>query len=238
MLTFKQFLLESDESDHHFHYSHKAGLTHLSGHMSGTGIKGAEQERLSQTKDNRIKKRVYFYPPVGGGHLPRPEQGLGHHIYSAKAENLHDATKPSEAANKIAATAKEHEAKGEHPGNAFERAVLDHGFHGYKTSNMHVVMNHDVAVKHHCTTQGKTFADHKFDTSEKKKSVFDGAPNKEGEHTSSNLNQHQSLFYLKHKEALQKAAPSIKMQYGKLNVHKDHLSGLHKELEKHKDHPL
>lgn len=237
MLTFKQFLLESEDQEY-IHYSHKPNLTHLSGNMSGSGIKGAEQERLGQTKDNRIKKRVYFYPPVSGGHLPRPEAGLGSHVYKAKLDNMHDARKPSPEANKIAATAKEHEAKGEHPGNAFERAVVDHGYHGYHTDNMSVVLNKDVAVKHHGTSNGHTFADHKIDTSEKKKSVFDGIPNKEGEHSSSNLSSHQTLFFLKHKNDLQKAAPSVKMQYGKLYVHKDHMDALHKELEKHTGHPL
>jgi len=235
MLTFKQYILESE--DHYVHYSNKPNLTHLSGGMSGSGIKGAEQERLSQTKDSRIKKRVYFYPPVAGG-LPRPEQGLGTHTYKAKLHNMHDATKPSPEGNKIAATAKEHEAKGEHPGNAFEKAVVDHGYHGYHTANMSVVLNHDVPVSYHGSSAGKHFVDHKIDTSEKKKSVFDGIPNKDGEHSSSNLNSHQTMFWIKHKESLQKAAPSAKMQYGKMYVHKDHLDNLHKELEKHKDHPF
>lgn len=237
MITFKQFLTES-EDQHYIHYSHKPNLTHLSGGMSGTGIKGAEQERLSQTKDQRIKKRVYFYPPVGGGHLPRPESGLGSHVYKAKLDNMHDARKQSPEATKIAATAREHVAKGEHPGNAYERAVVDHGYHGYHTDNMSVVLNKDVPVKYHGQSHGHTFADHKFDTKEKAKSVFDSAPNKDGEHSSSLLKSHQTEFFYKHKESLQKSAPSLKMQYGRLNVHKDHIDALHKELEKHPGHPL
>ena len=66
MKTFKTYLYEKENEDSHptiyTHYSHASDLNHLSGNMSGTGIKGAEQERLKGTTDSRIKSRVYFYP--------------------------------------------------------------------------------------------------------------------------------------------------------------------------------
>ena len=236
MRTFLQYLAEKEEPTF-VHYSHKPDIKSLSGGMSGSGIKGAEEERLKSTKDSRIKKRVYFYPSVAGG-LPRPESGLGSHVYHAKLSNMHDATTHSEASNKIAKTAQEYVAKGEHPDNAYEIAVVHHGFKGYSTPNMSVVLNHDVPVKYVGSSVGKHFVDHKFDTKEKTKSVFDGIPNKDGEHSSSMLTNTQTSFWLKHKESLKSAAPSIAMKYGRLSIHKDHLESLKKELTKHTDHPF
>lgn len=236
MKTFLQYLAEQAEAAY-THYSHSPNLTQLSGAMSGRGIKGAEQERLAHTKDERIKKRVYFYPPVSGG-VPRPEAGLGVHMYHAKLENMHDATRPSPEANKIALRAKEYIAKGEHPSNAYESAVLDSGFHGYHGGNMSVVLNKDVKVKYAGTSLGKTFKDHVIDTKEKTRSIFDGIPNSEGHHTSSTMTGNQAMFWAKNKEHLQKVAPSAKMQYGRLSVHKDHLEDFKREVEKYPDNPL
>jgi len=50
------------------HYGNRPGLSYLTGSSSGTGIKGAEQERLNKPgTDPRIKRRVYFYLPTEGG---------------------------------------------------------------------------------------------------------------------------------------------------------------------------
>ena len=58
------------------HYGRQPNLRVLSGHSNGTGIKGAEDQRLKESTDPRIKQRVYFYTPVDGG-IPQPEVGLG-----------------------------------------------------------------------------------------------------------------------------------------------------------------
>jgi hypothetical protein len=232
--TFKQYLAEQAEQDF-YHYSHSPDLTKLSGDSYGSGIGGAEDARVAQSTDPRIKKRVYFYPSVSGG-FPRPETGLGAHMYQAKLDNLHDASKPSPEGTKIAMAAQERISKGEHPSNAFESSVLDAGYHGYRTQNLAVVLNKDVPVTHIGTTAGKTFADPKFDTSEKKKSVFDSAPNKSGEHTSSMLTPAQSMFWIKHSKELN--VPTLRMEYGRMTVHKDHLGTFQKELEKFPNHPF
>lgn len=243
MKTFKEFLLERDEpivnDSMGIHYSHKPELTNLRATMSGSGIKGAEQERLRSAKDDRIKKRVYFYPHLGSHDtLPRPEEGLGIHAYEAKLPNMFDARTHSKETNKISTKAKEYEAKGEHPSNAFESAVLDHGYHGYHTPNMSVVLNKDVPAKYIGSRIGKKFVDIKQDTTPTKHSVFESMPSKTGEHISSMLSNEQSMFFLKHKKDLQAAAPSLKQQYGRLNIHKDDLPKLQQELEKHKNHPF
>lgn len=236
MKTFLEYLKE-DVNAPYIHYSNRQGLTQLSGSMSGSGIKGAETERLAQTKDSRIKKRVYFYPPVQGA-LPKPEVGLGIHTYEADLDNMHDARKQSVDGNNIATTAKKHVESGEHPQNAFERAVLDHGFKGYHTDNMSVVLNHDVPVKYVGSSVGKNFKTPLVNTKESKKSVFEGIPNKQDEHSSSLLNPSQVSFWQKNQEKMKSAAPSTRMQYGRLYVHKDHLDGLKNELDKHEHHPF
>jgi len=237
MKTFKEYLAEKEEKLY-THYSHSSGLTHLSGDMSGSAIKGEDQTRLAETKDPRIKKRVYFYPPVSSG-LPRPEQGLGVHMYHAYLENMHDTTNPSPEADRITQKAKEHVANGEHPENAYESAVLDSGFHGYHTGTMSVVLNRDVKVKYAGSSLGKKFADQVEGTKERKKSVFDGTPNSEDRHTSStSMTGKQSVFWSQHKAHLQKSVPSMKIENGRLSVHKDHLSDLKNELAKYPEHPF
>lgn len=238
MRTFKQYLSEKEENSViGIHYAKNPNLNTLYGHMSGTGIKGAEQDRLSHTKDSRIKKRVYFYPSQGEN-LPQPEQGLGNHAYEAKLTNMLDASKNSPEVAKVTAKAKEYTAKGEHPSNAFESALLDLGHHGYHTQNMSVVLNKDVPVKYIGTTAGRKLVVPKTDTTPSKHSVFDVAPNKSGEHESSILKPEQISFFQKNKDSLKAAAPSVKMQYGRLSVHKDHIDDLKRELDKHPTNPL
>jgi hypothetical protein len=118
------------------HYGRQAGLSVLSGSSSGTGIKGAEQDRLSAPGvDPRIKRRVYFYIPTSVG-IPQSEIGLGAHVYMADLDGLynpHTTTKP------IAKS-----------GNALETAVLDAGYKGYVNPEQGsiVVLDQDVPVRY------------------------------------------------------------------------------------------
>jgi hypothetical protein len=157
MLNFSQFLAEREQTPakgttvHGIHYSHTAGLTNLEGARSGTGIKGAEQKRLGETKDTRIKKRVYFYNKHEGEKLPTThESGLGSHVHSATLHHIYDPQHAStEEYHAVKKTADKHVYDGEESGNAFERAVVDHGYHGYTNRGMTVVLNHDhVPVKY------------------------------------------------------------------------------------------
>lgn len=119
------------------HFGRQGGLTRLSGSSFGTGIKGAEQERLKEATDPRIKKRVYFYLPTGGGkQVPMPEIGLGVHVYSADLSGLYNV---ATATQNIRGT-----------GNAFESAVLDAGYRGYVNPEQGtvVVLNQDVPVEY------------------------------------------------------------------------------------------
>jgi hypothetical protein len=156
MQTFKQFLSEREEpikgdTIHGLHYSHKEGLSSLDGNKYGTGIKGAEAKRLGETKDERIKKRVYFYHADAGEKVSKVhESGLGQHTYSATLHKMYNPEKASpEHSKEIRDTAAKHVYNGEDHSNAFERAVVDHGYHGYVNRGMAVVLNHhDVPVKY------------------------------------------------------------------------------------------
>lgn len=240
MFTFKQYLLEKESQQNAvtgIHYSHRPDITELSGHAYGKGIRGEESERLKQSKDNRIKNRVYFYPSQGEN-LPQPESGLGNHAYEAKLPHMLDARKSSPEMAKVAARAKEYIANGEHPSNAFESAVVDSGHHGYLTDSMHVVLNRNVKVKYIGTTKGRNLVHATHDTKPKHQSIINTVSNKDGEHESSMLTPEGHAFWNKHKDSLKLAAPSIKLQYGRVNVNKKHLEDLNKELEKHPNHPL
>jgi hypothetical protein len=120
------------------HYGRQAGLTRLSGANFGTGINGAEQERLSQATDPRIKKRVYFYLPVAGG-IAQPEIGLGAHVYTADLSGLYDFSKDPIIRGKD---------------NALESAILDAGYKGYINTEQGtaVVLDTNVPVTYQGTS--------------------------------------------------------------------------------------
>ena len=95
------------------HYS-KGQRTSLSGAYYGSGLKGAEAERLANAEDSRIKKRVYFYTDEGKGVIP--EAGVGAFAHEAKLDNLYDATTGKIKGSSL---------------NDFESKVLDAGYDGY-----------------------------------------------------------------------------------------------------------
>jgi hypothetical protein len=117
------------------HFGNHPGLSLLAGSSNGTGIKGAEDERVKQSTDPRIKQRVYFYSPVDGG-IPQPETGLGGSVYRADLEEIYN---PATADVPIRGS-----------GNSFESALLDAGYNGYvdPSSGIIVVLGRDVPVKH------------------------------------------------------------------------------------------
>lgn len=86
----------------------------------GTGIKGAEYNRVMAAADKRLRKRVYFYVNEGQGVFP--EEGVGAFAHRRLFDNLYDSkADPLGLASTDA--------------NAFESAVLDAGFDGYYSRN-------------------------------------------------------------------------------------------------------
>jgi hypothetical protein len=133
------------------HYG-KAKTERLSGGMFGSGIRGEESKRLAQSRDPRIKRRVYFYIPNDAGSVMRPEAGLGQHVYTQTFDNI--LPSGDEMTHLYRSVDKDF--------NAFESAVVDAGYDGYAVpaQGMMVVLNHNVPVKyeglaHELRTEGK-----------------------------------------------------------------------------------
>jgi hypothetical protein len=121
------------------HYG-KSRVDVLSGSFYGSGIRGAEASRLAQSRDPRIKRRVYFYVPLETGAMPRPEAGLGNFVYQQTLNNI---LPPGEIMSRLYNEA-------EQDANAFESAVVDAGYDGYAVPSMGmmVVLNHNVPVEY------------------------------------------------------------------------------------------
>ncbi len=97
------------------HYS-KQPRERLDSSYFGTGISGAEVERVAGATDPRIKQRIYFY--VNNGRPIKPEEGVGSHAHQAQLDNLYDyVSDPLDL--RVTNTAA-----------GFESALLDKGFDG------------------------------------------------------------------------------------------------------------
>lgn len=128
---------------HGIHYSHAPGLTYLSGHMYGTGIRGAEGPRLAKAIDPRIKNRIYFYNKTTDK-LPSAETGLGQHIYESHLNHIFDGSKatPTEA-DLVQVLKAKYLNMGADNASAFESALVDAGYHGYTNGHSTIVLNKD-----------------------------------------------------------------------------------------------
>lgn len=97
------------------HYS-SAAREALDGRKYGTGLKGAERNRIDQSQDARLKDRVYFYVDEGSG--IRPESGVGGIKHEVKSDNLYDINSDPLGLRQA-------------DSSLMESAILDAGFDGY-----------------------------------------------------------------------------------------------------------
>jgi len=183
------------------HYGKQAGLSMLSGTSSGTGIKGAEQQRLAQPNvDPRIKRRVYFYLPMAGG-IPQAEIGLGTNVYTANLSNLYD---PSSGVLKVPSEP-----------NAFESFILDSGYRGYinREQGTAVVLNSDVPVKAIGKSTEQAVVPRKVE-----RVVAAVKTRAEGDELVRKPTNDEMAGIIKARPALTKAAPSFKLEFGEARV--------------------
>lgn len=124
------------------HYG-KTQVDTLDASKYGTGLRGAERSRLDQSKDDRIKRRAYFYIQRNDGTMPQPEAGVGNFVYTQRFDNI---LGPGPELRRIFES-----ANGD--SNAFESAVVDAGYDGYALPNMGmmVILNHNVPVNYQGT---------------------------------------------------------------------------------------
>lgn len=99
------------------HFSRQPRTT-VNGAFYGTGLRGAERDRVFNGDDQRLRSRVYFYVDEGKGVVP--EAGVGGVAHSAELTNLYDINSDP---LKLAA-----QGGGV---NAIESRILDAGFDGY-----------------------------------------------------------------------------------------------------------
>jgi len=178
------------------HFGQRAGLSQLSGLSNGTGIRGAEDQRLKEATDLRIKRRVYFYSPVSGG-IPQPEVGLGGNVYQTDLENLYN---PSTATRPLSGS-----------GNTFESSVLDAGYDGYldPMSGVIVVLGRDVPAK-----QIGNISDFNLIQRVAKRVVMPTRTTVSGDELVRKPEPAELMALVKNRDILLKAAPSFRMEYG------------------------
>ena len=178
------------------HYGKVAGLTQLAGSSNGTGIKGAEDQRLKEATDPRIKQRVYFYVPVAGG-IPQPEVGLGGSVYQSDLANIYD----SRVATRSLSGS----------GNSFESAVLDAGYDGYTDpeSGVVVVLGRDVPVK-----QIGNLSDFKIVPRLIERIIPKVTTRAEGDELVRKPQGQEMMAIIKNRMAIEAGAPSFRLEYG------------------------
>lgn len=99
------------------HYGTGARNT-LSAAFYGTGLKGAERQRLEGAENADIRPRIFFYVDKGNG--IRPEAGVGGYAHRVQLNNLYDVWSDPLGLRKA------------NPGaNNWERALMKAGFDGY-----------------------------------------------------------------------------------------------------------
>lgn len=182
------------------HYGKVGQLNSLSGAMNGTGIRGAENTRVAQATDPRIRQRVYFYLPVEGG-IPQPESGLGQHVYKADLSNLYDINSQQ---MRLPADS-----------NAMDSAILDAGYSGYfNEAQGTVVMFGSVPVSYQGTSDqfNKVMRQPKV---AKPKNVT----RTEGDMLVRKPEGQEVMEVIRAKQAgINQAAPSFEMSYGEARV--------------------
>jgi len=193
------------------HYGKAAGLSRLSGAAFGSGIKGAEQARLNEPGvDPRIKKRVYFYLTNNNADMPRPEIGLGAHVYRATLGNMFDMATASVAdKQRVQSLRKTPDA------NGFESAVLDAGYRGYlnREQGTAVVLNADVPVVYEGLAEAGRMRDRVI-----QRQVQAVATRTEGDELVRKPTNDEMVSIIKARPALAEAAPSFKLQFGEARV--------------------
>ena len=193
------------------HYGKTAGLSRLSGTSFGTGIKGAEQARLAEAGvDPRIKKRVYFYLTNNNADMPRPEIGLGQHVYRATLGNLYDPANASKAERQRVESNRKTAGA-----NGFESAVLDAGFRGYvnREQGTAVVLNADVPVAYEGVADASKMRDR---TITRVQQAIETRV--EGGELVRKPTSDEMTGIIKARPALAKAAPSFKLEFGEARV--------------------
>ena len=178
----------------------------LDGRYFGRGLKGAEQSRLAEATDPRIKERVYFYVDEGKG--VTPEAGVGGYAHAASVDNLYNVQGDPLKLFKAGDT------------NGSESRVLDAGFDGYYFPNY--VNGQGIAI-----VLGNASRGIKVQPTEYAKGMAPATPAQPYKRglSSKELNTIDMA-------AVQEAAPSAKLRAGTFQVDEAELDAARAELTK------
>ena len=125
----------------------------------GTGLRGLEQERLSEKANADIRNRVYFYVDNGAG--VRAESGVGGSPHVIKLNNLYD-TKADPLKfikNATGATAAERF-------NKWERSIKEAGFDGYLIKDQTASQDYATLIGKHAVKTKLSLAKTSFPSAE------------------------------------------------------------------------
>lgn len=197
-----------------YHFS-KQARSSLNSNFYGTGLKGAEADRLAGDNAD-IRPRIFFY--VNKGHGVRAESGVGSYGHHVRLDNLYDVFK--DELNLVKGV----RGQSGNRENNWERAVLDAGFDGYLAVDPVMPQGYAVLVgkKHTNVPVALTQAPGANPNPVTQVPVDDSATRQEG----SELVRKpvgQEMVQLAHpaKQAkIRTVAPSFKMQYGYMRVDK------------------
>ena len=195
-----------------YHFS-KQARTSLSADYYGTGLKGAEADRLGGQANADIRPRVFFYVNKGSG--VRAESGVGGYGHHVQLDNLYDIYQ--DALGLIKGTRGMPDRT-----NAWERAVMEAGFDGYLSDDP--IMPQAFAVllgkKHGAVPVDQTQAPGAQPNPVMERPVDPGATKTEGGELVKKPNATEMIQLVNpaRRAKVQAAAPSFKLQYGSFRV--------------------
>jgi hypothetical protein len=176
----------------------------------GTGLKGAEAQRLDG--ENDIRPRIFFYVDKGRGVMP--EAGVGPHPHKLVMRNLYDVM--ADPLDFVRSQQGRGLSEAERM-NGWERAIMQAGFDGYYSNDP--VMPQAFAV---------LIGKHQVEVLPGKPSGFNAAPmeptkpvNKtmrEGEYLVRKPDADQSVPLIRLGKEIKEVAPSFHFQYGYARV--------------------
>ena len=147
------------------HFSHQPNLEYLDPARYGTGIKGAEMERLRYT-ENPVVDRAYFY--TGDPSAVQKEPGLGAYRYGTRGEGLYDITQDPLKFRTLA----EESARMPYSGNVnpgmtdrpqvqtdVERLIKEYGYEGLTNPNLGMAITYEKTPVKRYAKGGKVQSD-------------------------------------------------------------------------------
>ena len=147
------------------HFSHQPNLEYLDPARYGTGIKGAEMERLRYT-ENPVMDRAYFY--TGDPSAVQKEPGLGVYRYGTRGESLYDITKDPLKFRTLAEESSRMPYSGNvNPGMTdrpqvqtdVERMIKEYGYEGLTNPNLGMAITYEKTPVKRFAKGGKVQSD-------------------------------------------------------------------------------